>query len=459
MRRGLFYLFVLTAATYCAFAAAAGESSTASRIDASVEDWLAASGAPSASIAVIQNGAITYAHAYGRAQLSPSTAATTSTRYAVDSISKEFTAAAVLLLVQQGKLSLDDRVEKWFPDLGDASKVTVRQLLNHTSGIRDFWPQDFVPPEMLRPTSEAAIIAEWARRPLDFEAGTQWQYSNTGYVVAAAIVERLSGEKLMDFLQQHIFEPLKMEHVTEDDTHPLPAGDAVPYTRQGLGPARHAPKEGPGWLFGAGALAMTPSELALWDISLMNRSVLAPASYEAMFEPVILEDGTKKDYGLGLDIQKTHGRTRIGHDGAGSGFLSAHRVWPEEKVAVVAVTNNDWATPDDLVNRIAFIVLPPNAAEARARAVFSQFQQGSVDRSLFTDNGNNFLTAQALADLGASLGPLGAPVLIELERESNRGGMVTRIWKILCRSKRLLAIERGYPDGKLEQFLVEQRND
>jgi D-alanyl-D-alanine carboxypeptidase len=304
-----------------------------------------------------------------------------------------------------------------------------------------------------------AIIEEWARRPLDFAPGSQWQYSNTGYVVAAAIVEKVSGEKLMDFLQQHIFGPLKMEHVTEDDTHPLPAGDAVPYTRQGLGPARHAQKEGPGWLFGAGELAMTPSTLALWDISLMNRSFLEPTSYAAMFEPVILEDGTKKDYGLGLDIQKVQGRTRIGHDGAGSGFLSAHRIWPDEKIAIIAVTNSDWATPDDLLNRIAFIVLPPNAAEARARAVFSQFQQGAIDRSLFTDNGNTFLTGRALADLKASLGPLGAPVLIELERESNRGGMVTRIWKILCHSKRLLAIERGYPNGKLEEFLVEQLND
>lgn len=459
MHRGFFYLFVLTAAMYGSVGAATGESPPGPSIDATVQDWLATSGAPSASIAVIQNGALTYAQAYGKAQLSPATAATPSTRYAVDSISKEFTAAAVLLLVQQGKLSLDDRVEKWFPDLGDASRVTVRQLLNHTSGIRDFWPQDFVPPEMLRPTSEAAIMQEWARRPLDFEAGTQWQYSNTGYVVAAAIVEKVCGARLMDFLQQNIFEPLKMEHVTEDDTHPLSAGDAVPYTRQGLGPARHAPKEGPGWLFGAGALAMTPSELALWDISLMNRSLLAPASYEAMLEPVILKDGTKKDYGLGLDIQKTQGRTRIGHDGAGSGFLSAHRIWPDEKTAIIAVTNNDWATPDDLVNRIAFIVLPPSAAEARARAVFSQYQQGAIDRSLFTDNGNSFLTAQALSDLKVSLGPLGSPVLIELQRESNRGGMVTRIWKILCHSKRLLAIERGYPNGKLEQFLVEQLND
>src|SRR5690348_7819621 len=160
MHRGLFYLLVLAAATYCAGAAAANEAPLGPRIDASAQEWLATSGAPSASIAVVQNGVITYAQAYGKAQLGPSTAATTSTRYAVDSISKEFTAAALLLLVQQGKLSLDDPVEKWFPDLGDASRVTVRQLLNHTSGIRDYWPQDFVPPEMLRATSVTAIIGE-----------------------------------------------------------------------------------------------------------------------------------------------------------------------------------------------------------------------------------------------------------------------------------------------------------
>jgi CubicO group peptidase (beta-lactamase class C family) len=459
MRAKLLYLLVLTTVTICAVGAIPDATPMKAQIDAAAQEWLATSGAPSASVAVVQNGVVAYARAYGKAQLSPAMSATTATRYAVDSVSKEFTAAAVLLLVQQGKLSLDDKVEKWFPDLGDASKVTVRQLLTHTSGIRDYWPQDFVPPQMLRAASVTAIMDEWARRPLDFEPGAQWQYSNTGYVVAGAIVEKETGQKLVDFLQQRIFAPLKMEHVTEDDTHPLPAADAGAYTRQGLGPIRPAPKEGAGWLFAAAELAMTPGELALWDISLMNRSLLQPTSYDAMFERITLKDGTRKDYGLGLDIDRTQGRTRFGHDGGGSGFLAAHRIWPDEKTAVIVLTNNDWATPDDLLNRIAFIVLPPNPAEARARSVFSQFQQGVIDHSLFTDNGNSLLTAGALADLKAGLGPLGAPFLIQLERESNRGGMVTRTWKILCHSRRLRGTERGYPNGKLEQFLIDPLND
>jgi len=428
-------------------------------IDAVAQEWLASTGAPSVSIAIVEHGALTYAHAYGKARLEPGMLATTATRYAVDSVSKEFTAAAVLFLVEQGKMSLDDTAGKWFPDLGPASQTTVRQLLTHTSGIRDFWPQEYVTLEMMHPTSVDGILKEWADRPLDFEPGTQWQYSNTGYVLAAAIVEKVAAEPLLDFLRQHIFAPLHMDHVTEDDTHPLGLGDAAAYTRLGLGPVRHASKEGAGWLFGAAELAMTPSDLTLWDISLMNRSLLTPASYTAELEPAVLKSGTRTDYGLGLDVETVQGRPRIGHDGAGSGFLAANRIWPQEKTAIVVLTNNDWADPGDLLKRIAFAILTPNAVEARARNVFAQFQSGSIDGELFTANGNSWLTPQALTDLKASLGPLGPARLMELEHESRRGGMITRRWKILCRSMRLQAIERGYPDGQLEEFLITATND
>jgi D-alanyl-D-alanine carboxypeptidase len=466
MRVVLFPLFSIIL-TYCAATAATAEAAARSadyvavttQVDAVAREWLESTGAPSVSIALVQNGMVTYVQAYGKARIAPEKAATPSTRYAIDSVSKEFTAAAVLLLVEKGKLSLDDQAGKWFPDLGDASKVTVRQLLTHTSGLRDYWPQDFVPPEMLRPTSIEGILQEWARRPLDFEPGTQWQYSNTGYVLAGAIVEKVAGAPLVEFLQRQVFAPLHMDHVTEDDTQPLSATDAGAYTRQGLGPARPAPKEGAGWLFGASELAMTPGELALWDISLMNRSLLAASSYKAELEPIVLKDGTRKDYGLGLDIETVQGRTRIGHDGAGSGYLAANRIWPVQKTAIVVLTNNDWADPGDLVNRIAFVVLAPNPQEARARSVFAQFQNGTIERALFTDAGNSVLTDQALADMQASLGPLGPARLIELEHESKRGGMITRRWKILCRSRRLAALERGYPDGKLEEFLVTATND
>jgi D-alanyl-D-alanine carboxypeptidase len=435
------------------------DATTAGAIDATAENWLATTGAPSASIAVVKDGTLAYVKAYGSARLNPNLPATTETRYAIDSVSKEFTAAAVLILAQQGKLSLDDPAGKYLPDLGEASTVTLRQLLTHTAGLRDFWPQDFVTSEMSRPTTTAAIIKEWAKRVPDFPAQTDWQYSNTGFVVAGAIIEKVSGQKLIPFLRDHIFTPLKMERVTEDDTAALHAPDASAYTRYGLGPLHPAPKEGAGWLFGSAGLAMQPSDLALWDISLIDRSLLTTESYKAEFESVHLKDGTDKHYGLGLDIEDVHGRRKIGHDGAGSGFLAENRIWPDDKIAIVALTNNDWASPGDLVDRIAFQVLPPKPEEARAKAVFTGFQNGTVDRTLFTDGGNFYLTPTVLADMKASLGPLGPAWLISLERESKRGGMVTRHWKIFCGGKRLEVVERGYPDGKLEQFMVNAAGD
>ncbi len=426
-------------------------------IDDSVREWLARSGAPSVSVAVVQDGRLAYARAYGQARLHPQRSATPRTRYAVDSVSKAFTAAAVLLLQQDGRLRLDDPVAKYLPRLSGApaGAVTVRQLLSHTAGTRDYWPQDYVPVEMTRPISLDALLAEWGSKPLDFPPGTDWQYSNTGYVLAGAIVQTLSGQPLLAFLRQRIFAPLHMDRVTEDDSAPLTSADAEAITRYALGPLRTATKEAPGWLFGASELAMDPSTLALWDISLMDRSLLAPGSYDEMARPVILRSGRDTHYGLGLELSDAGGRREWSHDGAGSGYLAANAVWPDDKVAVVALTNNDWASPGAVVDRIAFVVLKPDAAEARARTVFDGFRRGTIDRRLFTANGNAYLTPAVLADQKAGLSGLGAARLFHLDRESMRGGMRTRIWTITTTRRSLTAIERSYPDGGIEQFMID----
>ena len=437
-------------------------------MDLVVEEWLASTGAPSVSIAIVQDGGMAYAKAYGAARLKPTLPSTLATRYAIDSVSKEFTAAAILLLAERGKLSLDDPISKWFPELREAAAVTLRQLLTHTSGIRDYWPQDFVTPEMTRPTTTAAILDEWVQRPLDFEPGTDWQYSNTGYVLAGAIVEKVSGETLFEFLSHNLFAPLHMAHVAEHSlkpTHPMTSstqpmdGDAAGYTRYGLGPVVPAPAEGSGWLFGAAGLAMQPSDLALWDMSLINRSLLEEKSYMAEFEPLVLKGGRATDYALGLHVETIQGRLRIGHSGAGSGFLADNKVWPRERAAIVVLTNNDWADPENLSDRLAFVVLAPTVEEARARRIFQAFQTGTLDRGMFSPAGNFYLTTAVLADLASSLRPLGPARLIQLESQTQRGGMTTRIWKILCRGVRLEAIERGHPDGKIDEFIIAKKED
>jgi len=432
-------------------------------VDRAVAEWLASTGAPSASIAIVRDDRLTYARAYGDARLNPKVPSTDATRYAIDSVSKEFTAAAVLVLAEQGKLSLDDPIAKWFPELRAAAAVTLRQLLTHTSGIRDYWPQDFLTPEMMRPTTPAAIIDEWAGRPLDFEPGTDWQYSNTGYVLAGAVVEKVSGQPLFAFLSRYVFGPLHMTRVGEYSPTGAAArvagGDAAGYTRYGLGPVVPAPEEGSGWLFGAASLAMPPSDLALWDLSLIDRSLLKAESYKWELEPVVLKSGRTQDYALGLEVASVQGRLRIGHSGAGSGFLADNRLWPRERTAIVVLTNDDWADPSDLTDRIAFIVLPPTPEEARVRQLFQAFQDGRVDRGLFSSVGNFYLTATVLTDLKSSLSALGPPRLIQLEHETRRGGMTTRRWKILCSRARLEALERSRPDGKIEEFMITKRED
>ena len=420
-----------------------------------VQEWLRATGAPSVSVAIAEHGQLVYAHAFGAAKLGPaSEPATSSSRYPLDSVSKEFTAAALLILQQRHQLSLDDRLEKWFPELKEAQAVTLRQLLNHTSGIRDYWPQDFVTPEMSHPVQIGDLIREWAARPLDFAPGTDWQYSNTNYVLAGAVVERVAGKPLLEFLKENVFVPLRMANVVSRDAVKI-AG----YTRFGLGSAVAAPPEGSGWLFGAADLAMPAADLIAWDLSLMNRSLLDPKSYDALFEAVVLRNGTAKPYALGLTVERIDGRLRIGHGGGGSGFLAENSVWPEEKAAVAVFTNNDWASPSDLRERLDFIMLPPTPPQARAAALFRSMQLGTVDRSQFSAVGNFGLSDAALRELHSSLGQLGPARLITLEQESKRGGLTTRRWKILCADARLRVVERSRADGLFEEFMVTARQD
>src|SRR5947209_15013164 len=173
-------------------------------IDKAAADTLAKTGAPSASVAVVRDGKIVYEHAYGLANLETKMPAAPQMRYSIGSISKQFTAAALLMLAEEGKLSLDDKVIRWLPDLTRAGDVTIRQILSMTSGYQDFWPQDYVMPMMMAATTPQAIANRWAKQPLDFEPGSRWQYSNTNYTLAGMVVEKASGMPFFQFVRSRI---------------------------------------------------------------------------------------------------------------------------------------------------------------------------------------------------------------------------------------------------------------
>ncbi len=164
------------------------------RIDHIAADVMKQREVPSASVAVVQQGKIVYTHAYGLARINPDTPATADMRYSIGSISKQFAATAILLLQEQGKLSLDDAVGKYVPGLTRGNEVTIRQILSHTSGYQDYAPEDYPVESQLKPVTPRTILDTWASKPLDFEPGTKWQYSNTNYVIAGLIIEKVSGE-------------------------------------------------------------------------------------------------------------------------------------------------------------------------------------------------------------------------------------------------------------------------
>jgi CubicO group peptidase (beta-lactamase class C family) len=320
-----------------------------SSIDAAVAEVLTKSGAPSASVAVVKDGAIAYERAYGAATLEPRRAATPGMRYSIGSVSKQFTAAAILILAEEGKLSLDDRLVRWLPDLTRTNEVTIRQILSMTSGYQDFWAEDYVMPMMLEAVTPQGILDGWARKPLDFEPGTKWQYSNTNYVIAGLIVEKVSGMPLFDFLQKRVFGPLHMGTVANTDQGPLGPGDPTRYMRYGLGPPRPAPKEGKGWMYAAGELAMTAHDLATWDISVIDQSLLNPASYGKMETEVQLTSGVGTRYGLGVSVAMTDGRRRISHGGEVSGFTAQNNVYPDDRTAVTVLVNLDATNASDQI--------------------------------------------------------------------------------------------------------------
>ena len=428
------------------------------KIDTIARDTLASTGVPSASIAVVQNGAITYLQAYGAGRIEPRTPAAPSMRYSIGSISKQFTATAVLLLAEQGKLSLDDPVSRFVPDLTRANEVTIRQLLSHTSGYQDYWPQDYVPPFMLQPVTADKILDRWARKPLDFDPGTQWQYSNTNFVIAGLIVEKASGVPLLQFLSQHIFAPLGMKSVMNIDQERLTETDATGYLRYAIGPPRIAPKEGKGWLFAAGELAMPAEDLAKWDISLINQTVLSPAFYRQMETEVVLKNGLGTRYGLGVDVRQELGLRAIEHGGEVSGFTAHNLVLPDARVAVVVLTNQDSVDASSSIARkvaaLLFREADAGKQENNAREVFRALQQGKINRALFTDNCNSYFSDQALKDFASSLGPLGAPTEFTQAVKQERGGMTFRLFEVRFPQKTLDVWERVMPNGKIEQYQV-----
>ena len=344
--------------------------------------------------------------------------------FAIGSITKQFTAACILLLAEDGKLAVTDKVAKYYPGLTRAADITLLDLMNHVSGYPDYYPLDFVDRPMARPTPSDEVIRRFGTRPLDFEPGSRYSYSNTGYLILGRVVEKVSGESYEAFLSRRILKPLGLTHTVYEPDPATPAC-ARGHMSFWLGAPEVVPLEGKGWVAAAGALFSTPTDLAAWDLALIGGRVLKPESFKLMTSPRRLNDGSLSNYGCGLAVGERGGTVVLSHSGAVNGFYALNVVVPATRSAAVLFSNlSSYSDVNAVWNPLVAAILPkvepkpapvakdkpaspappkglpaiPGLAAAeQAKAFVKALQEGRVDRSALGEEFDAFLKESAIA--------------------------------------------------------------
>ena len=291
------------------------------------------------AVAVVKDGRLVLARGYGYADLENSVPATAETVYRLGSITKQFTSMAILQLAEQGKLSVDDELTKFLPDYPLAGhKVTIHQLLNHTSGIKSYTSLRGFFKTARQDLSHEEMLALFKDEPVDFEPGAKMQYNNSGYYLLGLVIEKASGQSYAEYLSEHIFKPLGMHATRYDGLRPL-----IPHRAAGYKRARGeividdpismtAP-------FAAGALVSNVLDLIKWHQALEAGDFLSSASYEAMYRPTTLPDGKVQKYGYGWGLGDLAGHRKLSHGGGINGFSTMIARYPDDRLAVIVLAN------------------------------------------------------------------------------------------------------------------------
>lgn len=414
------------------------------------------------SLAILRDGRIVLAKGYGKSSLETGAPVDTSTAFGIGSVTKQFTCASLSLLAEDGKLSLDDPVAKYYPKLTRANDITLDHVSSHRSGYPDYYPLDFTDRRMRTAIDPDALLATYAGGELDFEPGTRFSYSNTGFVLAARVVERVSGEPFGKFLAARIFGPVGMTHTAlepKDGTSGLAHG----YTSFLLGPPEPAPREANGWLGGAGGVFSSASDLALWDLALMDGKVLKPKSWERMTTPRPLAGGRTYDYGCGLGIRRRLSKTILQHSGGVSGFVAQNAMIPEARAAVVLLSNDDAIDIGALHDEILTLLLKDLVDVPKVEGplpkdvaldVLHQMQSGKIDRTKIGEELSLFLGDERSKSASARLKALGEPTRVDVMSLSERGGMQVAWMKLVFENEQVVAPLYRTPDGKVQEFLL-----
>lgn len=308
-------------------------------MDDNIRGYMSDNNIPGGLIAVASKGEIVELRTYGEANVELSVPVNAETRFEIGSISKQFVAVAALQLVEEGKLSLDDKIHKYIPSLpGDWAGVTVHQLLTHTSGIPDYEEIYTYDVYRLRLTPEEVIKIAQAR-PVDFAPGQGYYYSNTAYFIISMIVERIDQLPLGAILKKRIFDLVGMNSTRMADPEAIIMNRAEGYWVDKRGDLINRNATETSSTLGAGGLLSTAEDLAKWDAALYGTDVLSAKSKETMWTSVILPDGTDTEYALGWMVGADRGLRQIGHSGQVAGFVAYFGRYIEQETAVIVFMN------------------------------------------------------------------------------------------------------------------------
>lgn len=428
-------------------------------IDAIAQAEVRSGGTPAITVGVVEDGLLVYARGFGYANLQPRRSAGAATEFYAGGLARQFTAASVLMLVQDKKISLEDKVTKYVPELRIARDVTIAQLLQQTSGLPDYTNAPGIAHDPSKPVKLDELINAVDHMQLAAQPGKQFQYNNFNYMIAALIVQRVSQLPLSVFMASRIFEPLIMTSTFLAGDQGISPQHAVGYTRGINGKFVPAKRWDPSWLFGVADLVTNTYDLAKWDIGMPL--LLNVDSVRAMWTPGV----QGSPYGMGWMIDQRGGQRLFWHNGEISGYHSMNALLPDQHVAVIVLTNTDSlhgqdvVSPERIANRILDVVapLPPahfaNAIMQRASEWLGRLARDDIDRTQLTPQFSQFLSDQVVirADLKGA-----GPVLSMVPIESfQRSGDTVYVFDVKFRSGAYRYQFTLAPDGKIDGLLLQ----
>jgi CubicO group peptidase (beta-lactamase class C family) len=424
-------LTTLAALIFLTIGPCAAQHALTARVDDYVKAEQQKQRIPGLSVAVVKDGTIILAKGYGLANVEHQLPAKPETIFQSGSVGKQFTATAVMMLVEEGKINLDDKISKYFNDSPASwQNITVRHLLTHTSGTTDY-PSDF---DFRRDYTEDEMLKRAEAIPLAFQPGEKWSYSNLGYVVLGVLIHKVSGKFYGDFLQERVFKPLGMNTARIiSEAHIVP-NRAAGYTlvkgelknQAWVSPTLNTTADG--------ALYLTVYDMAKWDLALYTEKLLHKASLEQMWTPVKLNNGKTEGYGFGWGLAEVRGHHIIQHGGSWQGFKSYIARYVDDKLTVIVFANLAQANPTKIAHGIAaiynpeFAPVPPKPIEDKgpevSKLLKKQLQDaidGKLDSTLFVPEAWPHISEIAVAsrDVLKSFGPLTSMELLERSEQNN----------------------------------------